>query len=202
MIDQSVKIGEVIEASTREFIAQCHRLYQAPPLGALVRTGGRHSREGGNPIYGVVYDVTTQGIDPGRRPIAMGESEDSEDAVYKSNPQLTQLLRTDARVLALGYQDGDTIYRTLPPAPPHIHAFVYQCSAQEVAQFTSELDFLPLLIDSPIQSADVVAASFLKQASQSHSDSKAFLVKAGKELAALLAMQSQRLGIILRRLAP
>ena len=39
MADLSDRVGEVIEASTTEFVAQCYELYQSPPLGSLVKTG-------------------------------------------------------------------------------------------------------------------------------------------------------------------
>ena len=30
------RVGEVIQASTTDFVAQCYELYQIPPLGSLV----------------------------------------------------------------------------------------------------------------------------------------------------------------------
>ncbi len=44
----TVRLGEVIEASTTEFTTQCYELYESPPLGALVRCGG------GPSVMGVV----------------------------------------------------------------------------------------------------------------------------------------------------
>ena len=37
MADES-RVGEVIEACTTDFVAQCYELYQSPPLGSLVKT--------------------------------------------------------------------------------------------------------------------------------------------------------------------
>ena len=67
MQDNETRLGEVVETSTTGFVAQCYQLYGAPPLGALVRAGRPH------PAYGVVHQVTTQGIDPTRRPVARGQ---------------------------------------------------------------------------------------------------------------------------------
>ncbi len=193
--EQAQRVGEVVEASTGEFTAQCYRLYEAPKLGSLIRTGSD------DPVYGVVYDIVTQGIDPGRRPIAMGEDEATEEAVYQSNPQITQLLRTDVHALAIGYKNGTSIRQSLPPVPPRIHSFVYQCSPQEMAEFTSALDFLSLLLDARITASDQVITAFLKESSEAHEDGREFLVLAGKELAFLLSRQMQRLNTILRGLA-
>jgi len=189
------RIGEVMEASTDQFVAQCYRLYEAPPLGALVRTGGD------TPIYAVVGNIATRSIDPSRRPIARGEEEETEEGVYQSHPQLTRLLRTEFQAIVVGFREGDALRHYLPPLPPRIHAFVYECAPQEVADFTRSLDFLPLLLDSRLPSQDQVLSAFLSRASSAHPEPGEFLVRAGKELALLLGGQLQRLNAILRRLA-
>jgi len=86
----SFKIGEVIEASTGQFTAQCYELHQPAAFGSLVTT-----REGEVDIYGVVSAAMTTSLEPGRRPIARGAEEVDEEAVYQSSPQLAKLLRTD-----------------------------------------------------------------------------------------------------------
>ena len=84
------RVGEVIEASTTGFTAQCYELYELPPLGSLVKTGDS---------YSIVYYAATAGLEPGRRAIARGKDEPSEEEIYKTNPQLLKLLR---RVLMPG----------------------------------------------------------------------------------------------------
>src|SRR5947207_10064691 len=56
-------IGEVIEASTTEVLAQAMALDAAPPFGAFVEV----ATDDGLTIYGVVAHVQTAGIDPGSR---------------------------------------------------------------------------------------------------------------------------------------
>ena len=98
---------------------------------ALVKAGGPY------PAYGIVHQVTTQGVDPSRRPVARGVDEATEEDVYRSNPQLSILLRTDFQAVIVGHSaEGDVRY-FLPPAPPPIYAFVHLCNAEEVAQFIS-----------------------------------------------------------------
>ena len=109
-------LGEVVEASTSDFGTQCHRLYDAPALGTLVKS------EGDSPIYGIVGEVTTQSIDPGRRTMAMGEDDDSGDAVYRRNPQLARLLTTEFRSIVVGHRENGTLRRYLAPLPPRIHS--------------------------------------------------------------------------------
>ena len=44
-------------------------------------------------------------VEPGRRPIARGRDEASEEAVYQSSPQLARLLRSEFTALVVGYAD-------------------------------------------------------------------------------------------------
>ena len=188
-------VGEVVEASTAEFLAQCHRLYDAPPLGALVKS------EGDAPVYGVVAEVTTRSIDPGRRSMAMGEDDPSGDAVYERNPQLVRLLATEFRAAVVGHLEDGRVRRYLAPLPPRIHDFVFCCADDETAEFSEALDFLPLLLAAPVGSPDEVVAAFLRGSSRAHPDPEAFLLRAGKELAPALGGQFQRLSAILKGLA-
>jgi len=41
MTEIADRTGEIIEASTTEFVAQCYELYQSPPLGSLVKATSR-----------------------------------------------------------------------------------------------------------------------------------------------------------------
>ena len=188
----SNKIAEIIEASTTDFTAQCYELYEMPPLGSLVKTGD---------IYGIVANAATTSLDPGRRPIARGKDEASEAAIYQENPQLLKLLRSEFSALVVGHKQDDNLYHYLPPNPARIHGFVYQCPLEEIKEFCQSFDFLNILINThlPIPTDELIAAA-LRRMSQSHEDSHAFLVAAGKELAVLLSSDYIQLKSILRRL--
>jgi hypothetical protein len=192
MPEQSTRIAEVIEASTAQFTAQCYELYELPPLGSLVKTGD---------IYGIVCHAQTAGLEPGRKPIARGKDETSEEAVYQSSPQLSKLLRSDFMAAAVGYKEGERLYQYLPPHPARIHSFVYLCQPDDVKEFSQSLGFLSILVNAalPIPTEELIAAA-LRQMSQSQDDPRAFLVAAGKELANLLSADFIRLKNILGRL--
>ena len=198
-----IRLGEVVEASTTQIVAQCYELYTAPPLGSLVRCGTSDALGGdGDAVYGIVYEVSTRSIDPGRRPIARGKDEDDEDAVYEANPQLSRLLSTEFRALVVGHRRDGVLYRWLAPLPPRIHSFVYACSDDDLREFSSALDFAPILLSAPIVATDDVLAAFLKTASAVHRDPSRFLVSAGRQLTPLLGGELQRLNGILHRIAP
>ena len=189
------RVAEVVEASTIEFTAQCYQLYDAPPLGSLVRCGDD------NAVFGIVFEVATRSMDPTRRPIARGRDEETEEAVYLNNPQITRLLLTDFRSAVVGHRSDGDLRRFLAPLPPRIHSFVYRCSDEELRGFSDSLDFMPILFALPVSATDDVVAAFLRLASASHPEPERFLVDAGKELASLMGGQLQRLNSVLRRLS-
>ena len=183
-------------ASTTEFVAQCYELYQVPPLGSLVKTG-----DGQSEIYGIVRRAETTSMDQGRHPIARGKDEASQEDIYRSSPQLLKLLRTEFSALVVGFREGERVCQYLAPTPARIHAFVHQCTTDEVRGFSASLDFLSLLVNSKtdVPPEELIAAS-LRQMAQAQADSHAFLVGAGKELAVLLSGQYNQLRSVLGRL--
>jgi len=190
------KIAEVIEAGTADFTAECYELYQPPPFGSLVKTA-----DSAVELYGIVCEATTASIEPGRRPLARGKDEATEEDVYRSSPQLAKLLRSEFSVLVVGYRQDDKLHQYLPPRPARIHGFVYPCSSEEIKEFSQSLDFLSILINSrlPVSVEELVAAA-LRHMSEVYEDSHAFMVGAGKELAVLLSGDFTRLKTILGRL--
>jgi hypothetical protein len=190
------RVGEVIEASTTDFVAQCYELYQIPPLGSLVKT-----RDLPVELYGIVYGATTASIEPGRHPIARGKDEESEEAIYQSNPQLLKLLRSEFSALVAGHKKSDKLYHYLPPQPARIHSFVYLCPPEEVKEFSQSFAFLHVLLNTRLPiSVDELVAACLRQMSQVHEDRHAFLVAAGKELATLLSGDFNQFQSILERI--
>ena len=191
------RVGEVIEASTTGFVAQCYELYQLPPLGSLVKT-----RYESVELYGIVYNAATTSVEPGRRPIARGKDEATEEEIYRSSPQLLKLLRSEFGALVVGHKQGDRLYHYLPPKPARIHGFVYQCSPQEVKRFSQSLGFLNILTNArlPVSVEELVAACLRQMGQAYEEDRRAFLVAAGKELAVLLSGELGKLKAILERI--
>jgi len=182
----------VIEAGTTGFTAQCYELYALPPLGSLVKTGH---------IYGIVCLATTSSLEPGRKPIARGKDEASEEDIYRSSPQLSKLLKSEFQSLIVGYREDGRLCHYLPPEPARIHSFVYACPAEEMREFSRSLDFLNLLLNTPVPvPAEELVSACLRRMSRAQEDPDAFLVAAGKELAARLSGEFQLLKSILGRL--
>ena len=195
LAETPTRVGEVVEASTVELTAQCYRLDGAPPFGSLVR-----ATEGQREIYAVVARVSTGSLDAGRRVTPRGADEHDEAALFEHNPELAALLRTELHALVVGFRDesGGVLHR-LPPHPPRLHGFVHACDAAELRAFTERLDYLATLVTTTARvPADELIGATLRQAAAVRDDRRAYLVAAGKRLAAMLGNDVQRLGTILR----
>ena len=116
-------------------------------------------------LYGMVYHATTTRLEPGRRPIARGKDEASEEDIYKSSPQLLQLLRSEFSALVVGYRENERLYHYLPPKPARIHGFVHLCLPGEVKEFSQSFDFLNMLINThlPVPADEIIDAWLRKR---------------------------------------
>jgi hypothetical protein len=195
MSDDS-RIAEVIEAGTTLFTAQCYELYGIPPLGSLVRTGEQAAE-----TYAVIVGALTTSLEPGRRAIARGRDEASEEDIYKTNPQLVKLLRSEFSALVVGYRDNDRICHYLPPRPARIHGFVHACSPEAVRKFSQSFSFLNIIINSRLEvPVDELLVACLRQMASAYEDRDVFLMAAGRELAVQLAGRYDQLKSVLGRL--
>ncbi|MCS7253716.1 MAG: hypothetical protein RMK18_02975 [Armatimonadota bacterium] len=185
-------VGEVIESCTTEFVAQCCKLHTSPPFGSLVRV------ESEPPIYALVYEIITHSIDPTRRPMAYGKT---EEELREEQPQIFELLKTDFRGLIVGYEFEGAMRQALPPIPPKLHSFVYECDSDEVRRFTEEFDYLRLISASGKGIRDELLIAACRHAWEAHDYDHAYLVSVGKELSRLIKDDYDRLRSILRRIS-
>jgi len=192
-------IGEVVEASTSDFLAQAIELDSAPPFGAFVEV----ATDDGLKVYGVVAHVQTAGIDPGSRAIMRGHDDVRDQRIYQENPDLPLVLRTTFRALVVGFADAERLYQFLPPRPARLHYSVFTCAPQLVLEFAEKLDYLQALLNAAEVPVDELLAANLRYVAGCHGNDRAFLERAGRELAQLLRADYARLTSILRRcLAP
>ena len=184
--------GRVILASIAAFTCAAHDLDGAPALGTLVV-----AVDAPVPIYGVVADVRTESIDPGRQPAPRGGPGDDRAAVLAQNPQLPALLHTLFEARVVGHGRPGALHRYLPDAPAPIYGRVRACDLDETAAFFEAFDFFPLLLAAPL--ADDILAASLRQAAAVQPERRAFLVRAGRALAQEMATEPERLLAILGR---
>jgi hypothetical protein len=188
-------MGEVVEASTTEFLAQTVALDLAPPFGAFVEV----ATDDNLTTYGVVAHVQTAGIDPGSRAIMRGHGDVRDERIYEENPDLPLVLRTTFRALVVGFGEGSRVYQFLPPRPPRLHYSVFACAPETIRELASSLDYLQALLNAVEVPVDELLAANLRSTAGHFRDSAEFLNLAGRELAQLLRADYPRLTAILRR---
>lgn len=185
-------VGEVIESSTTELIAEACQLHGAPSFGRFVRV------ESESPVIAMVFNVFTHSIEPNRRPTAYGKT---EAELRLEQPQIFELLRTEFQALVVGYRDETGPVPILPPQPARIHSFVYLCEDEEVAEFTRSDEYLRSILGAAKVPTDELLVATLRHALRARGGEGAYLVEMGKELSRLLRDDYDRLSSILRRIA-
>jgi len=203
MADEQI-IGEIIEASTTEFLAESRELHSPPPFGSFVKVAWTGESSADDPfelqpaIYGVVHHATTSPVDTGRRLRAFWKN---EDELKEQQPELDEwMLVTNFRAVIIGYCENGQVSQILPPMPPKLLTRVHPCEPGEIKKITEQKHFLrTLLLFTGAPTEEVVAAAIRTAWKVSGEDS--FLVEAGKELANLLKDDYDRLQAIMRRVA-
>ena len=188
--DERTHVGEVVESSTTELIAQARELHGAPSFGQFVRV------EAAMPVVGIVFNVFTHSIEANRRPTAYGKT---EEELRLEQPQIFELLRTEFQALVIGYLDGDESVQILPPQPARIHSFMYLCSDEQVRSFTRTDDYLRSILNTSKVPTDELVIAVLRHAVRAHGHAPSYLVQMGKELSRLLSDDYDRLSSIIRR---
>lgn len=197
------RIGEVIESSTTSFTSGAYALLEAPPFGALVRA---QTRVEGLAIYGLVYEIRTGSKEPGGRAVVRGRTYSGRDLydaeIYHEHPDLAEVLQTEFSAITVGFVEHGRIYQYLPPHPPPVHYSVYECDADELRHFSASCNFFRGVLFAHHIPSDELLAATIRAAARAHSDSRDYLVHAGREVAGLLKDDYDRLNALLRRIRP
>ncbi len=219
-------LGEIVRATTTEFVAQCpdKHLYDPPRFGAFVKTPhsavlspaesleedpfaervssvpGLISEADEGTIYAVVCYAETLSAEPGRMPSPFGML---AETLAQEHPQLPELLSTEFSALHLGFAQKGRFRPYLPPKPARLHAFISPCTQAEIAAITETPDYLRTLIQfTATAGSDELIAAAVRSAFEARNQDFEFLVSVGKQLAALLREAPDRLSSLLRKLDP
>ena len=192
---EDLRVGEVVEASTTELVAQARELHGAPFFGRFVTVKSDVD------MFGIVFNASTRSIEPNRRPTAYGKT---EEQLRLEQPQIFELLRTHFSVLVTGYLDDDGVpVHGLPPQPARIHSFVYRCDEEQVREFSEEGEYLRCILNAPAVPTDdlVIAALRFAMKSRGAIDGEVgYLERVGKDLARILSGDYNRLTSLMRRI--
>lgn len=194
-------IGEIIETSTQDFLAESLELHRPPQLGSLVKV--QVSRQ--DYCYAVVSYGTTSSPDAGRRAVRRSTDGVIDEAIYDAHPQLNRLLQTTFRATLVGWHAGNArqVRQSLPPSPPPLHHAVYICTPSEMREFTGGLQYFRLILacvrEVPVE--QVLAAHILTTYAACGED-ESWLANAAQEAAGLLKNDHERLLTLLYAIDP
>lgn len=184
-------MGEVVEASTTHIRAVARTAFEPPPFGSFVRSVAQ-----GRTTYAVVSHAAHTPLDPSRRAVPLGRP---WEELLREHPQIAELLVTEFDGLIVAYAVDGELYAWLPPTPPRVHDFVYACGDDEVASLTEDLSFVRTLAAGGSPLTDELVAAAIRCAAAVRDEPRAFLVRAGREVAALFRQDYERARSILRR---
>ena len=194
-----MKIGEIIGTDSTSLVAESYTLNEPPALGTFAEVHVRKDMT----VYGIVGCVLTGGVDPSRLPVRRSTESTSDADVYRQHPELAHTLRTEFRVLLVGWSAGDGIRQSLPPAPPPLHYTLHACASEQVAEFTQSTYYLRLLLGGcdPVAPEQLIIAN-LRETYRARGDDDPWLTEAAREVARLLGRDYERLMTILYALEP
>jgi hypothetical protein len=191
-------IGWVLRSSTVGFAVGCRVLQPSvPQFGNLVKV----PLPEGLTIFGLIYDVQVKDDPAVRQLILVGEMEPEAILDQREN----RLLPIELSVLVVGYQwAGEKPVQGMPPQPPISLDYLALGDDADVRIFTEQLDYLRLVLNAAhIPSDELLIANLQYAAAVRPAETRrAFLVRAGRELARLLSYDLVRLDGILRRIKP
>lgn len=189
----SGRLGEIVEASTSSWRSVSLRTFAAPAFGSFLKT-----TDGSRTIYGVVSHVQHAPVDPARRAVPLGRS---WEELQREQPQVIDLLATEFEAICVAFAEEDgEVYAYLPPLPPRVHDFVEACTDAEVDALTDDLSFIRTLAACGLPVAAELVAAAIRTAAGHRSDRRAFLVRAGREVADLYRQDYEQASAIIRRI--
>jgi len=187
------RLGEIVEASTTRLRAVAPRTFEAPAFGSFVKTSDTHRT-----TFGVVSHVEHASIDPSRRAIPLGRS---WDELEREQPQVRELLTTEFEAICVAFaEENAPVCAYLPPLPPRVHDFVEACSPAEIVELTEDLGFIRTLGACGLPVVGELIAAAIRAAASHRDDQRAFVVRAGREVADLFRMDHEQAMAIIRRI--
>ncbi len=148
----SKPFAEIIESSLQTFTGQCWQWNKTPQFGSLVIV-----ENGLCPIFGLVYQIQTGSMEPGRYPFPYQKT---HEELMAEQPQIFEFLKTSFSCLALGYQQKGKILYLMPPEPPKIHSFLKIADPEQYSLFFTKNSYLPLIFgyNGPINTDELLLA--------------------------------------------
>jgi len=189
--------AEVIESSLYGFLAQSWDANTLPLFGSLmaIRTPERL-------LFGVVHQIQTGSMDPGRHPFAYQKT---HEELRKEQPQIFEFLKTTFACLIIGHKNNmGKISYLLAPEPAKIHTFVYPLSLEINKQFFMRTQYMHALfgLANQVFNLDELLLAMLTHQASLGILSQEQLIDFTTTFSLLTGNDYRRLKLFLQRLEP
>ncbi len=196
-MNEKTMLGRVLRSSSSTFTFGYNQPDEAPPVfGSLTRAelGEQH-------VYGLVYDVVIHD-DPFVRQIVAVSGTLPETKIQDMRQR--RQVPIEVTALAIAQSQQDHIYQRIPPRPPGALQPIFSCSHEVIRLALADFDFFRTVLNNALCPADELLAASLRESArcQLPGQRQDYLLRAGRELARLLAVDLPRLDSILRRITP
>lgn len=193
-------VGRVLRASTSGFDCgtRSSSINGNQNFGAFVTVP--ISDDGRARAIGLIYAIRIDD-DPLARELVMAAGIDNSTLLDQRE---NRMVPVEIGVLNIGYQLDEGFYYNLPPRPPMSLAEVSLMPAADVCAFTSQADFIRLVLNAREAQPDELLAAALNYAAGCHADDARydFLVLCGRRAAQMLSHDLKRLAHVLMLIAP
>jgi hypothetical protein len=193
-----LEIGKLLRAGTAGFVVGC-RVSQldAPIFGGLVRVPlGKNYQ-----VYGIITDIHIDDDGIVRQLVTA----DNVDPAIIADNRINRNVPVEISVLTVGHQEEGRISHLLPTRPPLSLDVIYQCSPDELRQFTTagRFGYFRHLLRAKDLPLSEILAAHIKQATEAHRlvGETDFNLKATKEIITLLRDDYQTLMAVLGALS-
>lgn len=196
MIDSSMIIGRVTRSSTRGFVGAIKVPEpEIPVFGTFCKAG---AQQGSSEVIGVIYNISIED-DELTRQLAASQHTTQEEL---ADQQFVRQIPIEFEALAIGYQSEGSFHYALPPQPPLALATIQPLEQGEIEAFTSQFDFVPIILSARNLPVDELLSASLRIAAKTRQQSErwSFLLEAGRYCAKLLSVDLGRMDSLLRNL--
>ena len=157
------EIGRLLRAGTTGFVVGC-RVSQldSPTFGGLVRVPLGDSYQ----IYGLIHDIHIDDDGIVRQLVTA----DNVDAAVIADNRVNRNVPVEISVLTVGYQQKDQIKHLLPPRPPLSLDLIFQCSPEELRNFTEigRFGYVRHVLRAQDAPVGELLAAHIEQANRAH----------------------------------
>ncbi|MCC7430880.1 hypothetical protein IT568_08570 [bacterium] len=184
-------VAEVLESTSTTFLAELYAEDKTPDFASVVKI---YDEKIEYPIWAIVTNIINCGTYE-RQAVAFGLS---RTELAKTQPQLSQLLKTRFEGIIIGFGSTLDFSPEIPPKPPLIHDQIVLAEELDYKILQDNLSFLRFFFLADSSFVDEIIFRLIAKIFETNKEKQVF-VNAGKEISDYLRNDYVRLTKIINR---